>query len=416
MNACTIVSRNYLAYARVLATSYSRQHPGERLSVLVIDGDVTRFDGGPEPFETIVPSQLPLPADELRTMAGIYDVMELATAVKPFFLRFLLDRGADTVMYLDPDIEVLAPLDELCPLAQAHAIVLIPHMLRPIPGDGRKPTQADLAASGVFNLGFIALSADTGSFLEWWGACLRRDCLVAFDKQLFVDQRLLDFLPAFFAPYIVRDPTYNVAYWNLHERRVTWTGERYEVGGKPLRFFHFSGFNPTTPHVLSKHQGTTPRIVLGEEPDLARLCQEYTQRLLAAGYDDCTAIPYGFANTANGVPFDRRMRRLYREGLLAAERGAGAPPPDPLDPAQAEAFVRWSQQERTLEALPARERAAMLIQEDPDLGSRSALVRLVQRALLRLLRPLLNHERSVARALLQTVDELSSDREGQNAR
>src|SRR4029077_19636361 len=132
-------------------------------------------------------------------------------------LRFLLDRGADTVMYLDPDIEVLAPLDELGGLARDHAIVLIPHMLRPVPPDGRRPAQSDLAASGVFNLGFIALGADTGAFLEWWGSCLRRDCLVALDKQLLVDQRLLDFLPAFFTPYIVRDPAYNVAYWNLHE-------------------------------------------------------------------------------------------------------------------------------------------------------------------------------------------------------
>jgi len=354
MNACTIVARNYLAYARVLATSYSRQHPGERLSVLVIDGDVTRFDGGSEPFETIVPSQLPLPADEFRKMAGIYDVMELATAVKPFFLRFLLDRGADAVMFLDPDIEVFAPLDELGRLAHTHAIVLIPHMLRPIPLDGRKPTQADLATSGVYNLGFIAVSPETGSFLEWWGACLRRDCLVAPEEQLFVDQRLLDFLPGYVRPHIMRDPAYDVAYWNLHERRVTWTGQRYEVAGGPLRFFHFSGFNPTTPHLLSKHQGAAPRILLSEEPDLSQLCREYAQRLLAAGHRDCVGLPYGFANTAHGLPFDRRMRRLYREALLAAERGTGAEPPNPLDPAEAEAFIEWLNSPAEGSAVPTR--------------------------------------------------------------
>ena len=345
MNACTIIARNYLAYARVLATSYTRHHPGQRLSVLVIDGGVT--DAAPpvvpdaEPFETVLPAQLPLSADEFRKMAAIYDVMELATAVKPFFLRFLFARGADAVVFLDPDIEVLAPLDELGRLARAHAIVLIPHTLRPIPADGRKPTLADLAASGVYNLGFIALGPATDGFLEWWSDRLLRDCLLAPDDGFFVDQRLLDFLPAYFTPHILRDPAYNVAYWNLHERRVTWTGARYEVAGAPLRFFHFSGFNPARPHLLSKHQGTTPRILLSEEPDLARLCDEYGQHLLAAGYTDCVGIPYGFTRTANGVPFDRRMRRLYRAALLASERGDGPLPPSPLDPAEAAAFIEW---------------------------------------------------------------------------
>lgn len=420
MNACTIIARNYLAHARVLATSYARHHPGARLSVLVIDGEVddavTTFAPDSEPFETILPTRLPLPGDEYRRMASIYDVMELATAVKPFFLQFLLARGSETAMYLDPDIEVFAPLDELGRLTREHAIVLIPHMLRPIPSDGCKPMFADLAASGVYNLGFIAVGPDARPCLEWWGERLRRDCLMAPEEGFFVDQRLIDFLPAFFAPHIVRNPAYNVAYWNLHERQVAWTGERYDVGGEPLRFFHFSGFNPTTPDVLSRHQGATPRIVLSEVADLARLCREYAQHLLAAGYRDCVGIPYGFANTANGVPFDRRMRRLYREGLLAAERGAGAAPPAPLDPAQAEAFVEWSQQERTLDALPPRVRAGVLIQQGPELGSRSGLVRLAQRALLRLLRPLLIHEQRVARALLQSVNELSNHRDGTNTR
>jgi len=415
LNACTIIARNYRAYARVLATSYARHHPGQRLSVLVIDGAVN--DPAPpilpdaEPFETVLPAQLPLPADEFRKMAAIYDVMELATAVKPFFLRFLLARGADAVLFLDPDIEVFAPLDELGRLARAHAIVLIPHTLRPIPADGRKPTRADLAASGVYNLGFIALSPATDVFLEWWSERLLRDCLLAPDDGFFVDQRLLDFLPAYFTPHIVRDPAYNVAYWNLHERRVTWSGARYEVAGAPLRFFHFSGFNPTRPHLLSKHQGTTPRILLSEEPGLARLCEEYGQRLFAAGYRACVGIPYGFASTAHGVPFDRRMRRLYREALLSAERGDGLLPPSPLDPAEAKAFLDWIRYPGTVEALPPRSRAAVLIQEGPYLGSRNVLVRLAQRALLRMLRPLLLHERSVAGALLESLEEISDRKE-----
>src|SRR5438067_2473177 len=58
-----------------------------------------------------------------NTKTGLATLFAITTAVKPFFLRFLLARGADTVVFLDPDIQVLAPLDELGRLARAHAIV-----------------------------------------------------------------------------------------------------------------------------------------------------------------------------------------------------------------------------------------------------------------------------------------------------
>ena len=61
---------------------------------------------------------------------------------------------------------------------------------------------------------------------------------------MFTDQRWVDFAPSFFDHFILKDPTYNVAYWNLHERDLEWTDGRYLVNGQPLTFFHFSGFVP----------------------------------------------------------------------------------------------------------------------------------------------------------------------------
>ena len=45
-------------------------------------------------------------------MAFRYGLVELCTAVKPFFLRRLLNEGHEQVVYLDPDVQVLAPLTE----------------------------------------------------------------------------------------------------------------------------------------------------------------------------------------------------------------------------------------------------------------------------------------------------------------
>ena len=69
MTACTVIARNYLAHARVRAASRSRHHAGERLRVLVVDGEATAFDGEGEPFETVLPRHLPLATDEFRRMA-----------------------------------------------------------------------------------------------------------------------------------------------------------------------------------------------------------------------------------------------------------------------------------------------------------------------------------------------------------
>jgi hypothetical protein len=44
---CTIIARNYLPFARVLATSFIEHNPGGRVAVLVIDdvdGDVDPRD------------------------------------------------------------------------------------------------------------------------------------------------------------------------------------------------------------------------------------------------------------------------------------------------------------------------------------------------------------------------------------
>ena len=341
LHACTIIARNYLPAARVLASSFAARNPGGAMSVLVIDDIYREVTGAREPFEVIHVDDLREETAELHHMAAIYEVTEFATSLKPWLLEHLLDNGASSVIYLDPDIEIFDRLDELARAAEDTGIVIMPHARAPFPRDNKMTDERAILAVGVYNLGFIAVGQKARSFLGYWKERLRRESRNDTGNMRFVDQRWVDFVPGMFDCQIVREPRWNVAYWNLHERRIACTENGYEVEGKPLGFFHFSGYSPSARHVLSRHQIERPRILLSEHPELVGIFNDYGDALESAGYGDGKGDEYGLARAVNGLVLDRHVRKLYLERLLASDEGLEEPPPDPFDPAGATALLEW---------------------------------------------------------------------------
>jgi glycosyltransferase involved in cell wall biosynthesis len=339
---CTIVARNYLAGARVLARSLDARL-GRRLDVLVIDAvDEERDALRHEPFRVLLPSDIGLDRTEFHTMATIYDVTELATAVKPFLLRTLVDASAGPVCYLDPDIVVFTDLGDLDELLARHDVVLTPHMTQPLDPDGGLPDETVMLQTGSYNLGFVAVSARARPMLDWWADRLRRECRVRPNEGRFVDQRWMDLVPSYFDAAIWKDPGCNVAYWNLHERDVVRGPRGFEVNGSPLRFFHFSGFSPLHPTEVSKYILGPPRRSFADSPALARLFRDYRAALLDAGYLDAMQVPYRYGYTAAGIPIDKFMRDTARHAVLRHDADpASPPPPDPFDGVAAREFVDW---------------------------------------------------------------------------
>ena len=196
--------------------------------------------------------------------------------------------------------------------------MLTPHTMVPVPRDNRRIDGLHILGSGVYNLGFIALGANSSAFVDWWWGNTEREALMDHQRMMFTDQRWIDFVPSFFEHHILKHPGYNVAYWNLHGRDLRWTGTRYEVNGEPLFFFHFSGFDHRRPHLLSKHQGDRPRILLSERPDLARICREYLADLEAAGIREPSRLGIRVAHASQRLA----PRSPHSARLLG---GAGGP-------------------------------------------------------------------------------------------
>ena len=319
--ACTIISPNYIAYARTLAASYLAHHPGHQFFVLVVASLTDAAPFAAEPFETTLLCDLDIPG--LRGIAMKYDILELNTNVKPSFMRHLITRHSlDRLVYLDPDICVYAPLKPVFEALDSFDTVLTPHITAPI-DDEKLPSEQEVLYNGTYNLGFIAVRNTPGSdaLLAWW----ERRCLtLGFSEGrtgLFVDQKWMNLAPGLFDRIaILRHPGCNMAYWNLHER--TLSGQT--VNDEPLCFFHFSGLAASDPNLISRN---TNRFTLADRPDLRDLFVAYKAAILANADPAIESLRYGFDTFSDGTAITRLARRIY------AANQQHFPEPDPFDSA-----------------------------------------------------------------------------------
>ena len=310
--ACTIVSLNYLPYARTLCESFLSFHPNDKFYVLLVDRIPSDVDLSHEKFETILVEDLGIP--DFEAVAFKYGILELNTNVKPTLLKRLFSLGAQQIIYFDPDILVCAALDPIHDALDENAIVLTPHCTSP--NEASPHAEVLLLGAGVFNLGFIALSKtmEAERFLSWW----EHRCLtLGYDERwagLFVDQKWINLVPCYFdSVRVFKHPGCNVAYWNLHERVLTRTSESWLVNGtEPLIFFHFSGISIDGGDRISKH---TDQFDLTTRPDLVDIFATYRERLIANGMRDVTRFTYGFGNFSNGALINRLQRAAFASNL-----------------------------------------------------------------------------------------------------
>ncbi|MBV9734808.1 MAG: glycosyltransferase family 4 protein [Acidisphaera sp.] len=303
----TIVSANYIGYAATLMQSVRAFHPDVARYIVLADAP-RAFPDVDLAAELIGCDDLGIPL--IENMKLWYSVIEFNTAIKPYVFRHLFGpRDCTQVVYLDPDILLFAPLEEVFAALAENTLVLTPHMMQPLQ-DGREPSDLTILRSGVYNLGFLALrrDADAERLVGWWSERCFAHCRVDVAANLFTDQRWMDLAPAFVPrSFILRHTGYNVAYWNIAHRRVAKQGEGWTVDGAPLVFFHFSGIEPGKPEVFSKHQNRFDATNL--PPAIAELCADYRELVAANRFAAYKPVPYGFANFGNGRPIEEFMRR-----------------------------------------------------------------------------------------------------------
>jgi len=279
--AFTLCSINYLAQAQTLGQSLQKTNP----DIEFVIGLVDRLDKISLESDKIPPFQLleidKINMDCLDEMCSIYDITELNTAVKPYYFDYFLKNRPDikNIIYFDPDIIVFDSLKPLKNSLKKYSIVLTPHITSPI-NDKFDTREIDHLNTGLYNLGFVAISRSEASSLmiNWWMERLKKDCRIDLCNGLFVDQHWMILVPIYFRDSVLVEKYfgYNVAYWNLHERKVTVENGKYFINSVPLIFFHFSGYSINRPDEVSKYQN---RSSFENRPDIIPLFEYYAKQL-----------------------------------------------------------------------------------------------------------------------------------------
>jgi hypothetical protein len=236
----------YLNRARVLFETVKRYHADWDCVALITDRPPAglRVDVKKEPFDRVIYAN-DLSIDAFDSWIFKHDIVEACTAIKGPFMNEASKTQTDAIIYLDPDIALFSPLDEITGMLESSDIILTPHLLDPDDDDiAIRDNEITALKAGIYNLGFVAVrTRDEGlRFARWWGERCLRYCYDDVESGLFVDQRWCDHVPSFFDRVkILKHPGCNVASWNLSNRRLKIHRDgTITVNGSPLRFWHFT--------------------------------------------------------------------------------------------------------------------------------------------------------------------------------
>lgn len=317
--AFTICAKNYLAQAFTLRESFEKHNPNCDFFIFLSDDS----EGLANDIITLDDSWIP----NWKQMAFKYNVIEFSTSIKPFCFKKLFGNGYSKVMYLDPDIYVTNPLDEIFNYLDEKSIVLTPHYCNIQTEYTGSITEEEILFVGIYNLGFVAIrnNVNGNKIISWWMNRLANKCYADKFDALHVDQKWMDFIPAFFPneTLITHHMGINPAIWNLHERELiidekgAYTISNIESNKIfPLLFFHFSGFDPFKPKLINRRH---PKYNTDIYPSYIPLFDEYIAGVYKNEYNEYSKMSYSFNSFEDGeniLPLHRRLFRVNEQEYL----------------------------------------------------------------------------------------------------
>lgn len=330
----TSAACNYIPKVRMLFRSLRTHHPEAVLHLALADERTPLLDLTQEPFdEVLTVADLDIP--EWQPWAFCHSIVELATAIKPFFLKRLLERDdCGQVLYLDPDIVVFSRLDDIINTLTESNIILTPHQTVPEKSlTAIMDNEISSLKHGVYNLGFIGVAntQEGHRFAAWWSSRVYHFCRSELHNGLFTDQRWIDLVPAFFdGVAISKSPRHNVATWNLTTREFSRGSDgTFLVDTEPLGFYHFTGFDSGAHRIMASRNAPSNTAV-------AALVDWYDTSTRDLANDPLSRVPWAYGTYSNGETIHKTHRFIYRERVDLQNAFA-----NPFDTSSRNNFFEW---------------------------------------------------------------------------
>ena len=297
--AFTLCSNNYLAQAKTLGDSIKRINPDYLFFIGLNDrlSDEINYDKEIG-YPIILSNEIGIP--DFNGLWKKYSIIEFNTCVKPFYFQFFISKysGVEYIFYFDPDIYIFNNLSHIeNEFGESAEILITPHILSPIAIDGKTPGENIFLNFGLFNLGFLGLKDPlmSNEFLEWWK---ERTYNLGFNQPgngLFVDQLWFNLVPLFFENVkISKNPGFNMAPWNLHERILIKSNiVLFNNQSFPLVFYHFSNYKYSDPDIIAKYYN---RYNFDSNTDLLQAYRKYNSMLITNGIQKLSNINCHYMN------------------------------------------------------------------------------------------------------------------------
>ncbi|PZU99915.1 MAG: hypothetical protein DCE90_01085 [Pseudanabaena sp.] len=321
MNAfCTIVTPSHLHLAKALAESLEASGNSETLFILLISENNPQEDI----YKNVKICQIEQLAKELpQNICWYFDNFELCNALKPFIVKWVFQQGFEKVIFLDADIYVVGSFAPVWQTLDAYSLLLTPHHICPPPLKLTYANESVVADLGIFNGGFAGWRSSEKALemLDWM--CTRFPIYGFCDQKngMFVDQKLIPLLLQYYANYIgiSSNPCLNIAFWNAHERNVSYLEKVYLINDNPVIFFHMSGFRLAKPELPCSYLPSKQnKDILNNAPWMSLLLEDYGNLIKKFIEQDSKDQRLRVFTDFNGFKLTRSMRyMLFRKGQLS---------------------------------------------------------------------------------------------------
>ncbi|PKG22763.1 glycosyl transferase [Niallia nealsonii] len=331
----TSAAINYLPKVRILFESIKKYHPEFIIHLALPDKKPDWFNAPNEGIDSIITIE-DLDIPNKTSWIFKHSIVELSTAIKPFVLNYLLKReDCSAVLYFDPDIVLFSRLDDLIGELNTGSILITPHLTKPAPKENldsiRDHEIYSSLRNGIYNLGFFGVKNDENgeAFGKWWSERLYHFCQDSPETGLFTDQKWIDFVPVYFNGVIIlKNARFNVATWNLSTRNIQgFDINSITVDGKPLGFYHFTGWDNGS-HLLQaqKYGGHTETVSI--------LLNWYEQKIKKDSIAEKNT--WGYGTFSNGKPIVNNQRLIYR-----SRSDLQAVFPNPFEATHSHCYYNW---------------------------------------------------------------------------